>query len=174
MGAIHQNGLEAVKRIDYARPLRGGPVDRDSIISLVPQAVRRIGSMPTLDGNRIPVPPTHIVDRGPLPKHPYSRDNRPGMIASDFDLEAVDQGLSQEEPCVPRPTQEGKTGQALLPLSFHTGRSSALLSKREIQRQNGLGPPWGLHSRDGSRGGRIDQGPRKTRLCRGHLACLFQ
>ena len=25
---IHQNGLEAVKRIDYSKPLRGGPVDR--------------------------------------------------------------------------------------------------------------------------------------------------
>ena len=25
---IHENGLEAVKRIDYSRPFRGGPVDR--------------------------------------------------------------------------------------------------------------------------------------------------
>ena len=70
----------------------GGPVDRgfDHFFGTA--------SCPTtdwlyayVDGNRIPVPPTQIVDRGPLPKHPYSRDNRPGMIAPDFDLEAVDQ-----------------------------------------------------------------------------------
>ena len=88
---IHENGLEAVKRIDYSRPLRGGPVDRgfDHFFGTV--------SCPTtdwlyayVDDDRIPVPPTQIIDRGPLPKHPYSRDNRPGMIAPDFDLEEVD------------------------------------------------------------------------------------
>ena len=88
---IHENGLEAVKRIDYSRPLRGGPVDRgfDHFFGTV--------SCPTtdwlyayVDGDRIPVPPTKIIDRGPLPKHPYSRDNRPGMIAPDFDVEEVD------------------------------------------------------------------------------------
>ena len=89
---IHRNGLDAVRRIDYSRPIEGGPVDRgfDHFFGTA--------SCPTTDwlyayveGNRIPVPPTRIVDRGPLPKHPYSRDNRPGMIAPDFDLEAVDQ-----------------------------------------------------------------------------------
>ena len=30
------------------------------------------------------------LSTGPLPKHPYSRDNRPGMIAPDFDIEEVD------------------------------------------------------------------------------------
>jgi arylsulfatase A len=88
---IHENGLEAVKRIDYSRPLRGGPVDRgfNHFFGTI--------SCPTTDwlyayveGDRIPVPPTQIIDRGPLPKHPYSRDNRPGMIAPDFDVEEVD------------------------------------------------------------------------------------
>ena len=89
---INRNGLDAVRLIDYSRPIDGGPVDRgfDHFFGTA--------SCPTTDwlyayveGNRIPVPPTRIVDRGPLPKHPYSRDNRPGMIAPDFDLEAVDQ-----------------------------------------------------------------------------------
>ena len=89
---INRNGLDAVRLIDYSRPIDGGPVDRgfDHFFGTA--------SCPTtdwlyayIDGNRIPVPPTQIVDRGPLPKHPYSRDNRPGMIAPDFDLEAVDQ-----------------------------------------------------------------------------------
>ncbi len=88
---IHENGLEAVKRIDYSRPLRGGPVDRgfDHFFGTI--------SCPTtdwlyayVDNDRIPVPPTKIIDRGPLPKHPYSRDNRPGMIAPNFDVEEVD------------------------------------------------------------------------------------
>ena len=88
---IHQNGLEAVKRIDYSRPLRGGPVDRgfNHFFGTV--------SCPTtdwlyayVDGDRIPIPPTRVIDRKPLPNHPYSRDNRPGMIAPDFDVEEVD------------------------------------------------------------------------------------
>ena len=88
---IHQNGLPAVQRMDYARPIKGGPLDHGF------ERFFGTASCPTtdwlyayIDGDTIPVPPTHIVDRGPLPKHPYSRDNRPGMIAPDFDLEEVD------------------------------------------------------------------------------------
>lgn len=89
--AIHQNGLDAVRRIDYSKRLRGGPTDRgfDHFFGTV--------SCPTtdwlyayIDGDRIPVPPTQIINRESLPQHPYSRDNRPGMIAPNFDLEEVD------------------------------------------------------------------------------------
>ena len=89
--SINQNGLAAVKRIDYSRSIPDSPIHRgfDHFYGTV--------CCPTtdwlyafVDGDRIPVPPTHIVDRGPLPKHPYSRDNRPGMIAPGFDLEEVD------------------------------------------------------------------------------------
>ena len=70
---INRNGLDAMRQIDYSRPIEGGPVDRgfDHFFGTA--------SCPTtdwlyayMDGDRIPVPPTHIVDRGPLPKHPYS------------------------------------------------------------------------------------------------------
>ena len=89
--AIHQNGLPAVKRIDYGRTIPDAPIHRgfDHFFGTV--------CCPTtdwlyafVDGDRIPVPPTKIVDRSRLPTHPYSRDNRPGMIAPDFDLEEVD------------------------------------------------------------------------------------
>ncbi|MEM7395903.1 MAG: sulfatase-like hydrolase/transferase, partial [Verrucomicrobiota bacterium] len=89
--ALNKNGLEPVKRIDYSRSIPDGPIHRgfDKFFGTV--------CCPTTDwlyayveGDRIPVPPTHIVDRGPLPKHPYAHDNRPGMIAPDFDLEEVD------------------------------------------------------------------------------------
>ena len=36
------------------------------------------------------MPPTKIIDRGPLPKHPYSQDNRPGMIAPGYKMEEID------------------------------------------------------------------------------------
>lgn len=88
---VHGSGLEAVKRADFSRAIPDSPIHRgfDRFFGTV--------SCPTtdwlyafVDGDRIPVPPTKILDRGPLPKHPYSRDNRAGMIAPDFDLEEVD------------------------------------------------------------------------------------
>ncbi len=88
---INKNGLEAVKRIDYSRAVPDSPIHRgfDRFFGTV--------SCPTtdwlyayVDGDRIPAPPTELLDRSPLPKHPYSRDNRRGMIAPGFDLERVD------------------------------------------------------------------------------------
>ncbi len=88
---IHQGGLDAVKRIDYSRRIEGGPIDCgfDQFFGTA--------CCPTtdwlyafIDGDKIPVPPTRQLDRGPLPKHPYANDNRPGMVAPDFDLEEVD------------------------------------------------------------------------------------
>ncbi|MEO2144740.1 MAG: sulfatase-like hydrolase/transferase [bacterium] len=89
--AILKNGLEAVQRIDYSRPIPDAPIHRgfDQFFGTV--------CCPTtdwlyafVDGDRIPVPPTGIIDREPLPNHPYSRDNRPGMIAPGYDLEEID------------------------------------------------------------------------------------
>ena len=89
--AIHRNGLNAVKRIDYSRTIPDGPIHRGFD--------RFFGTAccPTtdwlyawIDGDRIPVPPTGLLDRSTLPKHPFSFDNRRGMIAKDFNLEEVD------------------------------------------------------------------------------------
>jgi len=94
---ITKNGLEAVERIDYSQPITGGPIDRgfDHFFGTA--------CCPTtdwlyayIDGDKIPMPPTGIVNRKPLPKHPYSRDNRPGMIAPGFDLEEVDMVFLQK------------------------------------------------------------------------------
>ena len=55
---INRNGLDAVKRSIIPAPSKGDPWTADSIISLVPQAVRpRIGSMPTLMGIAFPFRP---------------------------------------------------------------------------------------------------------------------
>ena len=88
---INRNGLEAVRRIDYSRAILDAPIHRgfDHFFGTA--------CCPTtdwlyayVDGDRIPTPPTGIIDRRPLPKHPYSRDNREGLIAPGFDLEEVD------------------------------------------------------------------------------------
>jgi len=88
---IHQDGMKGVKRIDYARPATGSPIHRgfDQFYGTV--------SCPTtdwlyayVDGDRIPVPPTGLLDKTNLPKHPYANDNRRGMIAPNFDVEKVD------------------------------------------------------------------------------------
>jgi arylsulfatase A-like enzyme len=89
--AINQNGLDGVQRIDYTRAIPDAPIHRgfDHFFGTA--------CCPTtdflyafIDGDRIPVPPTKLLDRTPLPKHPYSRDNRAGMIAPAYDLEEVD------------------------------------------------------------------------------------
>jgi len=88
---INKDGLDAVKQVDFSRPISGSPIHRgfDQFFGTA--------CCPTtdwlyayIDGDRIPVPPAGIVDRTGLPRHAYSRDNRPGMIAPDFDLEEVD------------------------------------------------------------------------------------
>jgi len=89
--AINENGLEPVKRIDYSRAIPDAPIHRgfDHFFGTV--------CCPTtdwlyafVDGDRIPVPPTHIVDKSTLPTHEWSFDCRPGLVAPDFDLEEVD------------------------------------------------------------------------------------
>ncbi len=89
--AINKNGLQAVKRVDYNRAVPDAPIHRgfDHFFGTV--------SCPTtdwlyayMDGDRIPVPPTEIVDKTKLPDHAWAFDCRPGLVAPDFDLEEVD------------------------------------------------------------------------------------
>ncbi|MCA9177638.1 MAG: sulfatase-like hydrolase/transferase [Planctomycetales bacterium] len=93
---IVRNGLEAVRRIDYRRTIPDAPIHRGF------HEFFGTACCPTTDwlyafieGDRVPVPPTQQLDRTPLPKHPYSHDNRPGLIAPDFDLEEVDMTFLQ-------------------------------------------------------------------------------
>ena len=88
---INKNGLPAVRRVDFGRAIPDAPIHRGF------DQFYGTACCPTtdflyafIDGDRIPVPPTGMLDKGPLPKHPYSRDNRSGLIAPNFDLEEVD------------------------------------------------------------------------------------
>lgn len=84
-------GVEAVKRIGYSRAVPDAPIHRgfDHFFGTV--------CCPTtdwlyafMDGDRIPVPPTKLLDKSSLPKHAWSFDCRQGLIAPDFDHEEVD------------------------------------------------------------------------------------
>ncbi len=89
--SIHKDSPDAVESIDYTRRIDGGPLDCgfDQFFGTA--------CCPTtdwlyayIDGDRIPVPPTRLLDKSNLPKHPYTNDNRRGWHAPDFDLEEVD------------------------------------------------------------------------------------
>ena len=88
---INKGGLAAVRQVDYSRPVPDAPVHRgfDHFFGTV--------CCPTtdwlyayMDGDRIPVPPTEVVDKSKLPSHEWSFDCRPGLLAPGFDLEEVD------------------------------------------------------------------------------------
>jgi len=88
---ICKSGQEAVKRIDYSRPIPDAPVHRGFDYFFGTACCPGTDWLYAyIDGDRIPVPPTHILDKSNLPKHPYSMDNRPGMIAPDYDLTRLD------------------------------------------------------------------------------------
>ncbi len=88
---ICKDGLEAVKRIDYSRPIPDAPIHRgfDSFFGTA-CCPGTDWLYAYIDGDKIPVPPTHILDKSKLPVHPYSHDNRPGLIAPDYDLTRLD------------------------------------------------------------------------------------
>ncbi|MEZ6128801.1 MAG: arylsulfatase [Planctomycetaceae bacterium] len=88
---IHDGSPDGVRRIDYSRRIDGGPLDCgfDHFFGTA--------CCPTtdwlyayIDGDRIPIPPNGPLDKSMLPRHPYANDNRPGIVAPDFDLEDVD------------------------------------------------------------------------------------
>ena len=89
--AILSGRFDDVQRIDFSRRIEGGPLDQGFD--------RFFGTAccPTtdwiyafIDGDRIPVPPTSLIDKSKLPKHPYANDCRSGLIAPDFPMEEVD------------------------------------------------------------------------------------
>ena len=88
---IRNGGIKGVRQIDYSQPIPDSPIHRgfDKFYGTV--------CCPTTDwlyayieGDRIPVPPTKLLDKSKLPKHPYANDCRRGMVADNFNHEEVD------------------------------------------------------------------------------------
>jgi arylsulfatase A len=88
---INKGGLDAVKRVDFSRAIPDAPIHRgfDRFYGTVCCPCTD-WLYAFIDGDRVPVPPTMQLDKSTLPKHAYSGDCRPGMIAPNYDLEEVD------------------------------------------------------------------------------------
>jgi arylsulfatase A len=88
---IKDGGLKGVQQVDYTRRIPDSPIHRgfDSFYGTVccPGTDFQYAYV---DGDTIPVPPTKLLDKSKLPKHPYGNDCREGMIADNFNLETVD------------------------------------------------------------------------------------
>jgi len=94
---IQESGVEAVRRVDYARRIEGGPLDHGF------ERFFGTACCPTTDwqyafivGDRIPTPPAGPLQRAALPQHPYANDCRGGLVAPDFDLQEVDMIFLQQ------------------------------------------------------------------------------
>ncbi|MEM8891526.1 MAG: sulfatase-like hydrolase/transferase, partial [Bacteroidota bacterium] len=88
---IKEGGVKGVEQIDYSYAIPDAPIYRgfDEFFGTV--------SCPTTDwlyayveGDRIPVPATKLLDKSKLPKHPYANDCDLGMVADNFNHEEVD------------------------------------------------------------------------------------
>ncbi len=88
---INKSGLDAVKLVDYSRPILDAPIHRGFNYFYGTVCCPTTDWLYAfVDGDRIPVPPTKIVDKANLPKHEWSFDCRPGLVAPNFNLEEVD------------------------------------------------------------------------------------
>jgi len=89
--AIKDDGLKGVQKIDTTRPIPDSPIHRgfDTFYGTVCCPGTDF-LYAYIDGDTIPVPPTKMLDRTKLPKHPYSNDCREGMVAPNFNHETID------------------------------------------------------------------------------------
>lgn len=83
--------IAMVQSVDYTKRIPDGPIDRGFDVFFGTACCPTTDWLYAyIDGDRVPVPPTQIFDKSPLPVHPYSKDNRIGLIAPGFDMETVD------------------------------------------------------------------------------------
>lgn len=94
---VTEKGVEGVRRIDFSRAIPDAPIHRGFDHFFGTACCPATDYLYAyIDGDRIPNPPTNMLDKSHLPKHPYSRDNRDGMIAADYNLEEVDMVFLQK------------------------------------------------------------------------------
>lgn len=88
---VTKGGVEGVKEVDFSRAIPDAPIHRGF------DHFYGTACCPTtdwlyafIDGDRVPVPPTELLDKDTIPKHPYSVDCRTGMVAPNFKHDEVD------------------------------------------------------------------------------------
>lgn len=89
---ITKGGIEGVRQVDFSRAIPDAPIhrgfDRFFGTACCPGTDNLYAF---IDGDRIPVPPTGMLDKSNHPKHPYAFDCRDGLIAPGYDIETLDQ-----------------------------------------------------------------------------------
>ena len=91
---IEAQNLAAVQRIDFKRsmPLPDGPVNRGyDYFFGTPNCPTTDPLYVYIDQDRVPVPPTGLLDKKTLPDHPFAWDNDVGMVAPGYVFEGADQ-----------------------------------------------------------------------------------
>jgi arylsulfatase A-like enzyme len=88
---VTKGNVQGVQEVDFSRAIPDAPIHRGFDTFFGTACCPATDFLYAwIEGDRVPVPPTKIVERSRLPEHPYAHDCRPGMIAPDFDLEEVD------------------------------------------------------------------------------------
>ncbi len=130
------NGIEAVRQVDFNRRIEGGPVDHGF------HKFFGTACCPTTDWlyafiehDRVPVPPTAVLDRTKLPKHPYANDCRVGLIAPNFDMEKRGSCVLGKEPRVSPAACQTVARQTVLSVPFNSSGSLALVCREAVSRQ---------------------------------------
>jgi arylsulfatase A-like enzyme len=94
---VTRGDLDSVKRIDFTRAIPDAPIHRGFDRFFGTACCPGTDTLYAfIVGDRVPVPPTRLLDKSKLPKHPYANDNRPGMIAPDYNIEEVDMVFLQK------------------------------------------------------------------------------
>lgn len=89
---ICENRMEPVHRIDYSRNIPDAPIHRGFDHFFGTACCCGTDHLYAfIEGDRIPVPPTGMLDKSTLPSHEYSDDCRDGLIAPGYDIEEIDQ-----------------------------------------------------------------------------------
>ena len=91
---IEGQDLAATRRIDFKRstPLPDGPVSRGyDYFFGTPNCPTTDPLYVYIDQDRVPVPPTGLLDKKALPDHPFAWDNDVGMVAPGYLFEGADQ-----------------------------------------------------------------------------------
>ncbi|MBM4156112.1 MAG: arylsulfatase [Lentisphaerae bacterium] len=88
---VPDNGVEAVRRVDFSRRIEGGPLDHGFDRFFGTACCPGTDWLYAfIEGDRVPVPPAGPIDRSRLPRHPYADDCRAGLIATNFPMEEID------------------------------------------------------------------------------------
>jgi len=88
---IRGNGVEAVRRVDFSRRIEGGPLDQGFDYFFGTACCPGTDWLYAfIEGDRVPLPPTDMIDKTRLPKHPYANDCRAGLIAANYPMEELD------------------------------------------------------------------------------------